>query len=200
MKSLKDYSTPIFWAEGDPGKLDRALWKITFDGLIEKPQTLSFERLLKLPVSNVKARLTSVTRWSVEGIWTGISIKELASFLFCKKEAKYIRVFSYREIYDTSIPIEIALKEKTLLAFKFNEHDLTEDYGGPVRLFCPYLWGYKSAKSVVRVQFTDKYISGYWESRGYPDHATIEKGMVRDLNDNGKLKSIPGGEVIDFLS
>ena len=91
--------------------------------------------------------------------------------------------------------LEIALKERTLLAWEFDDEYLEEDYGGPVRVFCPYLWGYKSAKSVVKVIFTDRYESGFWEIRGYSDEAYIEEGYVRDINDKGAYKKIPAGEV-----
>jgi DMSO/TMAO reductase YedYZ molybdopterin-dependent catalytic subunit len=112
---------------------------------------------------------------------------------------KYVRFWSYRMIYDTSIPIEVALRERTLLAYEFDGEYLEEDYGGPVRGFCPYLWGYKSAKSVVKVELMDRYISGFWEQRGYPDDALITAGKVRDMNQGGRLRSIPNGEVIRFL-
>ena len=77
-----------------------------------------------------------------------------------------------------------------LLAYEFDGEYLEEDYGGPVRGLCPYLWGYKSAKSVVKVEFTDTYVSGFWEVRGYPDEAYIEAGRVRDLN-SGRDPSCP---------
>jgi DMSO/TMAO reductase YedYZ molybdopterin-dependent catalytic subunit len=102
-------------------------------------------------------------------------------------------------IYDTSIPIEVALRERTLLAYEFDGENLEEDYGGPVRGFCPYLWGYKSAKSVVKIELMDRYISGFWEQRGYADDALITAGKVRDMNQGGRLRPIPNGEVIRFL-
>jgi len=102
-------------------------------------------------------------------------------------------------IYDTTIPIEVALRKRTLLAYEFDGESLDEDYGGPVRGFCPYLWGYKSAKSVVKVELMDRYISGFWEQRGYPDEALITAGKVRDMNLDGRLRPIPKGEVIRFL-
>jgi hypothetical protein len=49
------------------------------------------------------------------------------------------------------------------------------------------------------VELMDHYVSGYWETRGYTDSAEIEAGPVRDINDEGKVKQIPDGEVIDFL-
>lgn len=191
MKYLTDYGTPIFWAEGHPGILNKENWEIEVTGLVEKPTILSWSQLMNLPSKTVKTRLTSVTRWSIEGDWTGISISEIAKIVNMKKEAKFLRAISYRNIYDTTIDINIAFKEKTILAYKFNGFDLTEDYGGPIRLLVPYLWGYKSAKSIVKIEFTDIYKSGYWEKRGYTDHASFEKTLVRDLNDNGRLKPFP---------
>ncbi|MCR4421958.1 MAG: molybdopterin-dependent oxidoreductase [Spirochaetales bacterium] len=191
MKYLTDYGTPIFWAEGHPGILNKENWEIEVTGLVEKPTILSWSQLMNLPSKTVKTRLTSVTRWSIEGDWTGISISEIAKIVNMKKEAKFLRAISYRNIYDTTIDINIAFKERTILAYKFNGFDLTEDYGGPIRLLVPYLWGYKSAKSIVKIEFTDIYKSGYWEKRGYTDHASFEKTLVRDLNDNGRLKPFP---------
>jgi DMSO/TMAO reductase YedYZ molybdopterin-dependent catalytic subunit len=51
----------------------------------------------------------------------------------------------------------------------------------------------------VRVELTDHYISGFWEQRGYPDEAYIEAGKVRDMNEGGRVRPIPAGEVIKFL-
>lgn len=191
VKYLSDYNTPIFWAEGHPGKLEKEGWEVEIAGLVENPAVLNWKQLMDLPSKIVKARLTSVTRWSVEGDWTGIAISEIAKIFKIKKEAKFLRVYSYRLIYDTTIDLNVAFKEKTILAYKFNGYDLTEDYGGPIRLLVPYLWGYKSAKSIVKLEFTDTYTSGFWEKRGYTDHATFEKTKVKDLNDGGKLKEFP---------
>lgn len=191
MKYLSDYNTPVFWAEGHPGKLDKENWKLKVCGLIEKSSVLDWQSIMKIPSKTVRTRLTSVTRWSIEGEWTGILISDIAKIFNIKKEARFLRVYSYRLIYDTTIDLNIAFKEKTILAYRFNGYDLTEDYGGPIRLLVPYLWGYKSAKSIVKIEFTDKYLSGYWEKRGYTDHATFEKTFVRDLNDDDKLKLFP---------
>ena len=62
----------------------------------------------------------------------------------------------------------------------------------------PYLWGYKSAKSVVAITLQDRSIPGYWEVRGYPDAARIRAGRVNDVNTH-RWRHIPDGEVIEFL-
>jgi len=199
MNNLEKLGTPIFWAEGHPGKLDREDWKIEITGLIENPKIINWQELMEMPKSTADARLTSVTRWSVRGIWGGVRLSDILELVEARSEAKFVRFWSVDMVYDTSIPIDIALKEKTLLAWEFDGQLLIEDYGGPVRVFCPYLWGYKSAKSVVKIELMDHYVPGFWEKRGYTDSGNIKAGKIRDLNDAGKVKSIPDGEVIDFL-
>ena len=98
-----------------------------------------------------------------------------------------------------SIPIEVTLRERTLLAYEFDGEYLEEDYGGPVRGFCLYLWGYKAARSVVKVELMDRYFPGFWKQRGYPDEAIISAEKVRDMNQGGCLRPVPGGEVINLL-
>jgi DMSO/TMAO reductase YedYZ molybdopterin-dependent catalytic subunit len=196
---LKELHTPVFWAEGHPGKLNREGWAIEVSGLCANPKTFTWQELTALPKSIADARLTSVTRFSVRGRWGGVKLADLLDAVRADSASNYVRFWSYRMIYDTSIPIEVALRERTLLAYEFDGEYLDEDYGGPVRGFCPYLWGYKSAKSVVKVELIDRYISGFWEQRGYPDDALITAGKVRDMNQGGRLRSIPNGEVIRFL-
>jgi sulfoxide reductase catalytic subunit YedY len=196
---LKELRTPIFWAEGHPGKLNREGWGIEVSGLCVHPKKFDWQELIALPKSIADARLTSVTRFSVRGMWGGVKVTDLLDSVKADSRTRYVRFWSYRMIYDTTIPIEVALREKTLLAYEFDGESLEEDYGGPVRGFCPYLWGYKSAKSVVKVELMDRYLSGFWEQRGYPDDALIKAGKVRDMNQGGRLRPIPDGEVVRFL-
>ncbi|MBP1700588.1 MAG: putative molybdopterin-binding oxidoreductase [Deltaproteobacteria bacterium] len=196
---LKELRTPVFWAEGHPGNLNREDWVVEVSSLCTKPRTFTWQELIALPKSIADARLTSVTRFSVRGRWGGVKVADLLNAVQADPAAKYVRFWSFRMIYDTSIPMEVALRERTLLAYKFDGEYLEEDYGGPVRGFSPYLWGYKSAKSVVKVELMDRYISGFWEQRGYPDEALITAGKVRDMNLDGRLRPIPKGEVIRFL-
>lgn len=198
MSKLKQMDTPIFWAEGHPGKLNRESWEIQIVGLCEKPGVFTWQDLMDMPKSYADARLTSVTRWSVGGKWGGVKLSDILDAVGASSEVKFVRFWSYRKIYDTSIPIDIARKERTLLAWEFDGEYLTENYGGPVRAFVPYLWGYKSAKSVVKIELMDHYIPGFWEKRGYSDEAEIEAGKVLDVN-TGKRRPIPDGEVRKFL-
>ncbi len=199
MNKLAKMNTPIFWAEGHPGSLNRESWEIAVTGSCTAPRIFTWAELNALPQSEVLARLTSVTRWSVEGNWKGIALSTMLHEVGIKQSCRYIRFWSYGEVYDTSIPLETAMLPKSIMAHSFDSELLTEDYGGPLRAFIPYLWGYKSAKSVVRIELMDYYIPGFWEMRGYTDSAEIEAGACRDINDGGKIKQIPGGEVTGFV-
>lgn len=198
MSRLKDMGTPVFWAEGHPGSLEAEGWEIELGGLVENPVTLTYSDILGLPRAVVDARLTSVSGFSVRGRWGGVRLSELFPLVGLSPEASHVRFVSYRGIYTTSIPLEVARKERTLLAYAFDGEPLESDYGGPVRVFCPYLWGYKSAKSVVAVRFVDQSIPGYWEVRGYPDSAEIKPRRILDVN-SGDWRRISGGEVIEFV-
>ena len=199
MSRLKALRTPVFWAEGHPGRLDRESWKIEVGGLCKKPRILSWQDLNGMTKTIADARLTSVTRFSVRGRWGGVKVSDILESVEAEASVSYVRFWSVRHIYDTSVSVDVALRERTLLAYEFDGDFLDEDYGGPVRVLCPYLWGYKSAKSVVGIELMDHYISGYWEQRGYPDEACIEAGKVRDMNEGGRVRPIPAGEVIRFL-
>ena len=198
MGKLRDMNTPIFWAEGHPGPLPAEGWEVQVGGLVEKPLTLPYKDLLALPKSIADARLTSVTRWSVRGEWSGVRLSELFALVTPQPQATHVQFTSYRNVYTTCIPLDVALQERTLLAYEFDGEPLDADYGGPVRAFCPYLWGYKSAKSVIAVTLVDRSIPGYWEVRGYPDAALIKAGRVHDVNTH-RWRHIPDGEVIEFL-
>jgi len=198
MSKLRSMNTPIFWAEGHPGPLLAEGWEVQVAGLVEKPLTLTYKELLALPRSIADARLTSVTRWSVRGEWGGVRLSDLFALVTPQPQAAHVQFTSYRDVYTTCIPLDVALLERTLLAYEFDGEPLDADYGGPVRALCPYLWGYKSAKSVVAVTLVDRSIPGYWEVRGYPDAALIKAGRVHDVNTH-RWRHIPDGEVIEFL-
>ena len=206
MSKLGDMKTPIFWAEGHPGPLSAQGWQVELSGLVEKPVTLTYEEIIALPKSIADARLTSVSGWTVRGKWGGVRLSDLLAVAGPKLGATHAQFVSDRKVYTTSIPLAVALKERTLLAYEFDGEPLDADYGGPVRVFCPYLWGYKSAKSVIAVSLADYSIPGFWEVRGYPDGAEIKPRQTFDVNSQRwrRIPPIdsgyrPGGEVIEFL-
>jgi DMSO/TMAO reductase YedYZ molybdopterin-dependent catalytic subunit len=199
MSRLKELKTPVFWAEGHPGHIDRESWNVEVTGLCDAPGTFTWAELLDMPKTVVDARLTSVTRFTVRGNWGGVRLLDMMKAVKAHPLATFIRFWSIRSIYDTSIPVETAVKEGTLMAYEFDGEYLEEDYGGPIRAFVPYLWGYKSAKTVRRITLMDHYVPGYWEKRGYTDEAYIEAGLLRDMNEGGRIRSFSEGEWVEYV-
>lgn len=198
MSRLGELNTPIFWAEGHPGTLSTEDWEVKIGGLVGQPRTITFEEILAMPTTVADARITSVSGWSVRGNWEGVQLSHILGLVEPKPTASHVQTISYRGIYTTCLPLEVAMRERTLLAYKFDGEPIEEDYGGPLRVFCPYLWGYKSAKCVVGIELVDRSIPGFWEVRGYPDHGEIKGRVLLDVN-TGRQRRIPGGEVTEFL-
>jgi DMSO/TMAO reductase YedYZ molybdopterin-dependent catalytic subunit len=73
--------------------------------------------------------------------------------------------------YTTSLSLEDLDKDDVLLAFRLDEQELPSEHGGPLRLVVPHKYGYKSAKWVREIRFTNAQILGFWETRGYSDSA-----------------------------
>ena len=198
MSRLSELNTPVFWAEGHPGPLAAEGWEVQVGGLVGNPTTITYEDVVAMPTTVADARMTSVSGWSVRGKWAGVQLKHVIDSVKPMPEAAHVQFTSYRGIYTTCIPLDVALSERTLLAHTFDGEPIEEDYGGPLRVFCPYLWGYKSAKCLVGIQLVEWSIPGFWEVRGYPDHGEIKGRVLLDVN-TGRQRRIPGGEVVEFL-
>ncbi len=198
MSRLSQMNTPVFWAEGHPGPLSAEGWQVEVGGLADRPVTLTYSEILAFPKSVADARLTSVSGFSVRGEWGGVRLRDLLQLVGVKPRATHVQFVSHRGIYTTCIPLEVANADRTLLAYDFDGELIETNYGGPVRIFCPYLWGYKSAKSVVAITLTSQAKLGYWELRGYPDEAQIRSRWLLDVN-TGQTRRIGDGEVVEFV-
>ncbi|MCP4602966.1 MAG: molybdopterin-dependent oxidoreductase [Proteobacteria bacterium] len=83
------------------------------------------------------------------------------------------------DLYNESLPIDVVLEPKTLLAYGIGCSTLPLEHGFPLRLIVPRKFGYKSCKYVYRIELTDKPISGYWVARGYPYEGDVPKSRLR---------------------
>ncbi len=63
MSRLKDFHTPVFWAEGHPGKLNREGWVIEVSGLCANPETFTWQELIALPKANARGYAKCAYPW-----------------------------------------------------------------------------------------------------------------------------------------
>jgi len=162
----------IYAALGVP-KIDPRLWKLRVDGLVDSPLEYTYEELTSRPQSSLIRSLHCVTRWSIRDVaWEGILIRDLVAPAGVPPEASWL-MFHCIDGYTAPVPLEDALKEDSILAFKLNGRPLSVEQGFPARPFIPGLYAWKSAKWVNRMEILPEYRDGYWEMYGYHERADV---------------------------
>ena len=196
MSILKDLGVPIFTAGGMPS-IDLETYTVVAAGLVEKTRSIRWKDLLTMPKGRVNCRLASVSGWSVRADWEGIRWSDFLKEISVLPEGRFVRFRSVGGGYSTAVPLEDLENPRVLLAYGVNGDPIEPEYGGPLRMVIPNLWGYKSCKWLGRIDFISKIEGGYWEDRGYTRSGLIEPGMTLDLNTKTR-RPIAGGEITDF--
>ncbi|HLG20530.1 MAG TPA: molybdopterin-dependent oxidoreductase [Bdellovibrionota bacterium] len=157
--------------EGSPLEFDPKKWRLKVHGPVENPRNVSWEEFLAWPRTETMSDFHCVTRWSnFDNRWRGTPFTEFAKIIRPNPDAKFVR-FADHQGYDTSLPREACARVGVLLATHWNGKPLEPDHGGPMRLIVPKLYGWKSCKWVVEIEFLPKDKLGYWEIRGYHNDA-----------------------------
>jgi DMSO/TMAO reductase YedYZ molybdopterin-dependent catalytic subunit len=193
---LKDLGVPIFKAGGMP-TVDLRTYCLSVEGLVEKVYRFSWEQVLAMPKSRVNGRLTSVSGWSVRADWEGIGWSDFLKQIAVRPEANHVRFTSLGGSYATVVSCKDLENPRVLLAYGVSGEPIEPEYGGPLRMVIPNLWGYKSCKWLGQINFTDQMEGGYWEDRGYTRSGIIEPGSTLDINTRTR-RPISGGEVTEF--
>jgi DMSO/TMAO reductase YedYZ molybdopterin-dependent catalytic subunit len=196
MSILAKLNTPVFAAE-NVLHLDRENFVLRVSGTAGENRSLTLKELqTALPVKTVNSRLTSVSGWSVRADWDGVLWDDFVRYVKPLPSARYA-LFASGSEYTTCVLLADLAGSNSMLAWGVNGEPLEDEYGGPLRMIVPNLWGYKSCKWLVSVSFVEKYVTGYWELRGYSHRGDIEPGETFDVNSQ-QYRKIPGGEVTEF--
>ena len=159
-------------------------WQLVVDGLVDRPQALSLDRLLGLPSRTQVTRHDCVEGWSAIGQWTGTQLGLLLRMAGVRPNARFAvfhcaDTFSGRPYYE-SIDISEAFHPQTILAWAMNGARLPVGHGAPLRLRVERQLGYKQAKYVMRVELRESLAGlyggngGLWEDlAGYEWYAGI---------------------------
>ncbi|CAM5222893.1 Protein-methionine-sulfoxide reductase catalytic subunit MsrP OS=Castellaniella defragrans OX=75697 GN=msrP PE=3 SV=1 [Castellaniella defragrans] len=182
--------------KGDPseyaGRMQLTPWAVQIDGAVKKPLTLDIDALRKLaPLQERIYRLRCVEAWSMVIPWTGYSLSHLLSHVEPTSDAKYV-VFTTvlqpknmpgvrEEIlnwpYTEGLRMDEAMHPLTLLTFGLYGRELPAQDGAPVRVIIPWKYGFKSAKSLVRIHLQATQPQTSW-MRAAPD----EYGFYANVN------------------
>lgn len=146
-------------------------WKLTIDGALDHPATLTWSDYMALPQTEDVSDFHCVTTWSKLNMrWKGVRFMDLAALVSPKEMATHILCYGYDD-YTTNMALEEALKPDVLLVHTFEDKPLPMEHGGPVRMITPELYAWKGAKWISRIEFLTSNEPGFWEERGYSNTA-----------------------------
>jgi DMSO/TMAO reductase YedYZ molybdopterin-dependent catalytic subunit len=142
-------------------------WRLTIDGLVENPVTLTHAQFMALPQTESLSDIHCVTQWSrYDNFWQGVAARELVDLVRPKAEARHV-IFHAHDGYTTNVTLDVFRAGDVLLAHSWEGEPITRPHGGPVRVVIPQYYFWKSAKWVRRIEFSREDKPGFWEVRGY---------------------------------
>lgn len=206
MEKLSDYKDATSYNnfyefgtdKGDPVKNAHALktrpWTVEVEGLVKKPGKYGIEDLLKLSAQEERIyRLRCVEGWSMVIPWVGYSLAELIKKVEPQANAKYVEFVTLADPktmpfvgsrildwpYTEGLRMDEAMHPLTLLTFGMYGEVLPNQNGAPVRIVVPWKYGFKSAKSIVKIRFVEKEPGTAWNKA-----AANEYGFYSNVNPN----------------
>ncbi|GGC04707.1 protein-methionine-sulfoxide reductase catalytic subunit MsrP [Pseudoduganella buxea] len=169
-------------------------WTVSIEGEVKKPMTLDLDALLKLaPLEERVYRLRCVEGWSMVIPWVGYSFAEIIKRVEPTGNAKYVEFITLADRkqmpgvgsrvldwpYTEGLRIDEANHPLTLLTLGMYGETLPNQNGAPVRLVVPWKYGFKSAKSIVKIRFVRDMPRTSW-NRSAPS----EYGFYSNVNPN----------------
>jgi sulfoxide reductase catalytic subunit YedY len=175
------------------GVLPTRPWTVKITGLVKAQKTLDIDALLKLrPLEERVYRFRCVEGWGMVVPWIGYSLSELIKQCDPLGTAKYVQFRSYFSgkvekwapsgydwPYSEGLRMDEAMNPLSLLTLGLYGDVLPNQNGAPVRVIVPWKYGFKSAKSIVEIKFTDKQPNTTWN-----DAAANEYGFYSNVNPN----------------
>ena len=156
---------------GPTPRFDPKTWDFKVFGTVERELRFSYEEFRALPQTSLIADFHCVTTWSrLDNTWEGVKVIDLMKLFTLKPQAHYVSIICDGG-YTTNLPLNEFLEDEVMLAHRHDGKDLEPDHGFPLRLVVPKLYAWKSAKWVRAIEFTEFDQRGFWEVRGYHNHA-----------------------------
>lgn len=201
LNSYKDITTyNNFYEYGldkaDPGKYASTLkprpWSVVVEGQCAKPGTYNIEDIMKwAPLEERIYRLRCVEAWSMVIPWIGYPMSEFIKRFEPTSKAKYVQ---FKTLVDTKqmpgqtepalqwpyvegLRMDEAVHPLTLVGLGLYGEVLPNQNGAPIRLIVPWKYGFKSIKSIVRVQFVENEPLNTWKQQ-----QSAEYGFYANVN------------------
>jgi DMSO/TMAO reductase YedYZ molybdopterin-dependent catalytic subunit len=156
---------------GEPGDPAKSKYRLRVHGEVGEALDLDFRTLLGMKPITQDLDVHCVTGWTVLGArWTGVRLSTLAKAAQVKDTAKHV-IFEGAHGYTANVPIKEALADSVMIAWELDDVPIAGEHGSPVRAVVPDLYFWKSSKWLTGLKFVRNDEPGYWETRGYHNHA-----------------------------
>jgi sulfoxide reductase catalytic subunit YedY len=154
-------------------------WQVAVSGLVSKPCVFDIDELVRaMPLEERLYRFRCVEAWAMGVPWTGFPLKSLVTMVQPLSSAKYVRFVSFLKPdnapnqspsygpwpYTEALTMAEATNELTLLVTGIYGHPLPKQHGAPLRLIVPWKYGFKSIKSIAKIEFTAEQPRTFWNS------------------------------------
>ena len=187
-------------------------WEIEISGLVEKPMTLDVDDLIKqMPLEERIYRFRCVEAWAMVVPWIGFPMKALLEKVQPTADAKYVRMLTFLDSevapqqrnlrypwpYYEALTLAEAMNDLTILTVGIYGHILPPQHGAPVRLIVPWKYGFKSIKSIVSIELTDKKPRTFWNTlapREYDFEANVNPKVPHPRWSQANERMIGTGE------
>ncbi|MFC4529165.1 molybdopterin-dependent oxidoreductase [Sphaerisporangium dianthi] len=164
-----------FSVAGSVPHKDGTNYRLSIDGLVDRPATYTLDDLRAMPQSHIVGDVECTDGWRVPKTpFAGVPLSHLLAVAGVRPEGKAIRFTCFDGVYSESLTLDQARRPDVLIALKMLEEPITHEHGGPVRLYVAPMFFYKSAKWLSGITVTDQVIPGYWEEYGYDVDGWLE--------------------------
>lgn len=163
---------------------DATSYRLTVNGLVEHPTTLTLADLQAMPQTALVRDFQCVTGWRVPRVhWSGVRLSTILDHAGVRAEGQALRLTSFDGTYTDSLTLDQARLPDVIVALQMLAGDVSHDHGGPVRLYVAPMYGYKSVKWLSGIEVTDTVVPGYWEHRGYDVDGFVGRSNGRGVDE-----------------
>jgi len=130
-------------------------WRLTVDGMVDRPASFSIDQLKSYPSRSQITELSCEEGWTYIAEWIGVPLSHVLNLVGTQPQARYVVYFSIEPDWWESIDMADAMHPQTFLTYGMNGDVLPVGNGGPLRLRLPRQLGYKSVKFITHLTVTD---------------------------------------------
>lgn len=181
------------------GKFQVEPWKVEVTGACMKPQTFDLDDIMKFDQEERVYHFRCVETWAMDVPWTGFPISKLLEKVQPKDSAKFVKFYTaekrnempgiqwsielqhgYAWPYHEALRMDEAMNELALIVTGLYGKPLLKQHGAPVRVIVPWKYGYKSPKSIVKIELVEEQPKTFWARDPY----LHEYGFLSNVNPN----------------